>query len=101
MADAVQKTVWQLIEPGLPDPCPGPIRIASEEFLSAAARAIHAIHDAEQGRAASRTRPLECDGTPNCIRAGHEPVMPNRPYFPRRWHVEKDDLLSGCDVGLR
>src|SRR5450755_176343 len=40
VADAAQKTGWQLVEPGLPDPCPGPIRIPSEEFLSAAAGAI-------------------------------------------------------------
>ena len=101
VADAVQKTVWQLVEPGLPNPCPGPIRIASEEFLSAAARTIHAIHDAEQGRAASRRCPFECDGTPNCGLAGREPVMPNGLNFPRRWRVKKNDLLSAHDVGLR
>ena len=99
VADTVPKTGWQLVEPDLPDFCPAPIPIASEEFLPAAAGAVHAIHHAEQGRAASRGRAFERQGTPNRALAGREPVMPDGPNLPRPWRVEKDDLFAGRHVG--
>ena len=93
MANSAHVSLWQLIEPGLPNGAPATVRAPKGEFLAASACAIDAKHHAEQRAATVDPSEFGRDRAPRPRGTKIETPAPERPHKVVSQRLKDDDLL--------